>query len=61
MRDSYTESVLPIPQIVALVNQAGELIARKRKALQPKDIDEILALLSRARAALDGEVSDWSL
>jgi hypothetical protein len=61
VRDPYYESVLPIPQIVVLVNQAGELIDRKRKALQPKYIDEILVLLSKVGAALDGHVSDWSL
>jgi len=61
MRDPYYEAVLPIPQIVELVNQAGETLVRKRAAPQPKDIDEVLALLSKVRAALDGDVADWSV
>jgi hypothetical protein len=61
MRDPYTEAVQPIHQIVSLVNRAGELLSRKRAALLPEEIDEIIDYLSRARTALDGAVSDWAL
>ena len=61
MHDPYYESVLPIPQIVALVNQAGELLVRKRAAPQPKDVEEVLGLLTKVRAALDGDVADWAV
>jgi hypothetical protein len=61
MRDPYYESVQPIPQIVELINTAGELLSRKRRALAPDDIDKLLECLGKVRTALDGDISDWAL
>lgn len=61
MRDPYYEAVQPVPQIVSLINKAGDLLRRRRAALQSEDVDDILECLSIARTALDGEVSDWAI
>jgi hypothetical protein len=60
MSEPYHESVLPIPQVVDLVNKAGELVAIKRTDLSEEDVDTVLWHLGCARTALDGDVSDWA-
>jgi|RhiMethySRZTD1v2_1073278.scaffolds.fasta_scaffold55985_4 hypothetical protein len=61
MHDPYYESVQPIPQIIELINKAGELLSRKRLELQPDDIDKLLEYLGKVRTALDGHISDWAI
>jgi hypothetical protein len=55
MHDPYYESVQPIPQIIELIDKAGELLSRKRRELQRDDIDKLLEYLGKVRTALDGK------